>query len=162
LITGVLLALAPSHAFAASGTVATQTGTTTATIVAPLTLQHTPGAVLNFGTMVVGAGGGDIILTTLGAGIAIGNVALVPSGPTSADKFSVAGDPNRNYSVTTGSGYVVAGSSSMLFATSPAANQATLGATGTGTISVGGSLQVGAGIAPGIYTGTYTVTIAYD
>jgi hypothetical protein len=162
LIIGGLLALAPGHAFAASGNSTTVSGTTSATVVGPISLKHTPGAILNFGTMTVGAGGGDVIVTTAGNGVAIGAVALVPSAGSSADQFSVTGDPNRNFSVTTGSGYVTAGSSSMLFATTPSATQTTLGATGTGTFSVGGSLLIGSGIPPGVYTGTYTVTVAYD
>jgi hypothetical protein len=157
-----LLALAPGYAFAASGSSTTVSGSTTATVVGPISLKHTAGAVLNFGTMTVGAGGGDVILTTTGTAVAIGAIGLVPSAGSSADQFSVTGDPNRNYSVTTGSGYVTAGSSSMLFATTPSAAQTTLGATGTGTFSVGGSLSVSSGIAPGVYTGTYTVTVTYD
>ncbi len=162
LIMGGLLALAPGHALAASGESASAAGTTGATVVAPVRLVHTPGAVLNFGTMVVGTGGGNVIVTTTGIAVPIGAVTLVPSGAASADQFTVTGDANRNFSVTTGAGYVYAGSSGMLIATTPSSSQATLSATGTGSFSVGGSLSVSNGIATGAYTGTYTVTVAYN
>jgi len=162
LIMGGLLALAPGHAMATTGQTSSAAGSTGATVVAPVTLLHTAGASLNFGTMVVGAGGGDVIVTTAGTAVPIGAVSLVPSGPGSADQFTVTGDPNRNFSITTGAGYVTAGASSMLFATTPSTSQATTGATGTTTFSVGGSLSVSNGIAPGVYRGTYAVTATYD
>ena len=157
-----LLGILPGQAMAASGQHASAAGAASSTVIVPITLTHSAGGVLNFGTMTVGPGGGNVIVTTTGTGVAVGAVTLISSGAVSADQFTVTGDANRNFSVTTGAGYVTAGSSSMLYATSPSSGQATLSATGAGTFSVGGSLSVGSGIAPGVYHGTYTVTVTYD
>jgi hypothetical protein len=157
-----MLAVSCGAAMAASGNSATGAGAAAGTVVAPIILKHTAGAVLNFGTVTVGSTGGAIVVTGAGVGTPLGTVAFVPGSTVSADAFTVTGDANRAYSITTGAGSVTAGSASMVFATTPSVSQTTLGATGTGTFTVGGSLAVGSNTTPGAYTGTYTVTVAYD
>jgi hypothetical protein len=161
LIAGAMLVVSPGHAVAASGNTATAPGSAAAAVIAPIVLVHTSGASLSFGSLTVGTGG-VIVVTPAGVGSVVGTVTLVSGRTVSADAFSVSGDPSRNFSITTSFGSVTSGSGSMVFATTPSATQATLGATGTGTFTVGGTLAVGSNVTPGVYTGTYTATVTYD
>jgi len=156
-----MLALSSGPAVAASGSTTTAPGSAAAAVVTPIVLVHTPGASLSFGSLTVGSGG-VVLVTPAGVGSVLGTVTLVSGGTISADSFSVSGDPNRNFSISTSTGSVTSGSGSIVFATTPSATQATLGSTGTGTFTVGGTLAVGSNITPGLYTGSYTATVAYD
>jgi len=160
-LAAAALALLPGAALAASGNASTAAGSAAGTVVAPIVLAHTGGALLNFGKFTIGTGG-TVVVAPSGAGSVTGGVTFVPGSTNSADAFSVSGDPSRNYSIATTGGSVTAGSTSMAFTTTPSATQATLGTTGTGTFTVGSTLTVGSTVAPGTYTGTYTATVTYD
>ena len=156
-----LLALTSGTAFAASGNTSTANGTATALVVAPIVLTHTSGAVLNFGKFTVGAGG-TVVVTPTGAGSTTSDVGFVPGSTTSADSFSIVGDPNRSYSITTTGGNVSNGSKSMSFSTLASATSGTLGSTGSGSFTVGGTLTVTGTETAGAYTGTYSATVTYN
>jgi hypothetical protein len=160
-IAGAMLALLPACAFAASGNAATQPGTASATVLAPIVLSHTGGSALKFGTFTVGVGG-TVVVSPAGLGSVTGTVTFAPGSTNAADAFSVSGDPGRNFSIATTTSSVTSPSGNIVFTTLPSAAQATLNASGRGTFTVGGTLLVGSNILPGAYTGTYTATVAYD
>lgn len=162
LLAAVALAFVPATAFAApSGNESTANGSASATVVSPIVLTHTSGAVLNFATFTTGTGG-TVVVDTAGAVSATGDVGLVPGATGSADGFSVTGDASRSFSITTTGGSVTSGASSMTFTTSPSAASGTLSAGGTASFSVGGTLTVPGTAAAGNYTGSYSATVTYN
>ncbi len=155
-IAAVAVALSSGSAYAA-----TANGSATAEVVAPITLIHTPAAVLNFGKFVAGTGG-SVAVTAVGVGTASGGVTLVLGSTNSADAFTVAGGNSQSYTIATAAGTVNSGANSMSFTTSPSAATSTLTALGTGGFTVGGTLTVASAQAPGTYTGTYVATVVYQ
>lgn len=157
-----LVALAfPAAAMAASGESSSGTGSAAATAVVPLTLQHWFGA-LDFGKFAVGSAGTVAVNSLSGAGSVTGGAAFVTGSTTGADYFVVSGDPSRRISIVTGSGTVTSSTHSMTFTTAPMLTSGYLPAAGSGYFTVGGTLNVGAGQAPGSYSGSYSVTVAYN
>ena len=148
-------------AHAASGNTSTAAGTASATVVAPIVLTHTSGASLNFGKFTVGAGG-TVVVTSAGAGSVTSDVGFVPGSSTSADQFSLTGDNNRNFGITTTNGTISNGLKSMSFTTTPSATSGTTSITGSATFSVGGTLTATGTETPGNYTGTYNATVTYQ
>ena len=148
-------------AVAAPGDTDSAEGSATATIVAPITITHDTGAVLAFGTITAG-NGGTVTVALDGTVTDNGDDAVVLTGSTtSADSFSLTGDPDRAITVTVGDGTLTGPGTDMDFVTTNDAPSA-LSASGTGSFSVGGTLTVGDTQTPGSYTGTYNVTAAYN
>ena len=158
LIAAAVVALSSAPAFAANNT-ATASGTASATVVAPITLTHTAGKNLNFGAFASAAGSvtvnADSTNSTTG-------LSLISGATTAADGFTVGGDANRVFDITTTGGTVKNGAISMSFTTSAAATSGTLSAAGAATFAVGGTLTVVGTEAAGAYTGTYTATVTYE
>jgi len=149
-------------AHAASGNTSTAAGTATATIVAPIVLIHTPGAALNFGKFTVGSGG-TVVVSSSGSGSVTSDVGFVPGGSiTSADQFSLVGDPARAFGISTTSGTITNGAKSMSFSTSPSSATGTTTIAGTYAFSVGGTLTATGTETAGAYTGTYNATVVYQ
>lgn len=154
LIAAAVVALSSGSAYAA-----TATGSASATIVAPISVTHTIGASLNFGTFDAGTGG-SVTVTQAGLGTAGGSVTFVSGSVNTADAFTVAGDGNRAFTVVTTGSNVTSGVNSMAFTTSAPATGTLL--VGVGAFTVGGTLTVGSGQAVGSYTGSYTATVNYQ
>lgn len=148
-------------AAAAPGDTDTAQGSATAQIVAPISITHTSGAALAFGTLTAG-GGGTVTVTTGGVATEGGDVSILTGSTNSADSFSVTGDPSRSFSVSTTGGTVASGTNQMNFTTAVNNASETLSGTGTFTLRVGGTLTVGASQAPGSYTGSYDATVTYN
>ena len=160
LIAATLIAFSSGTAFAATGNTSTATGSATATVVAPITLTHNTGA-LSFGKFTVGSGG-TVVVSATGAGSVTGNTTLVSGGTTTADSFSVTGDPSRSYTIATTNSTVTNGTVTMAFTTLASAATATLSTTGTGSFTVGGTLTAVGTEPAGSYAGTYNATVTYN
>jgi Domain of unknown function (DUF4402) len=163
-LSAAAFAVIATPAFALPGDSDTDNGAATAEIVAPIVLTHTTGAMLDFGTFTTGDNGGTIVVTRAGNGTATSDVTLVQGSVEAADQFTVAGDPGRRFSITAGSGTVSNGAATpvtMAFITDARANH-TLDAAGTAAFSVGGTLTVLGSEPAGVYTGSYSVTVAYN
>lgn len=107
-----------------------------------------------------------------------GTAVVPPSGPESGSNvfisvpgssaaWSVTGVPNAPYAITLPSSAVVvsSGSNSMnvdTFTRTGGSSQIFLDAAGNSSFNVGATLHVGANQPAGVYTGTYTVTVAYN
>ena len=156
-----ILAL-PLASFSADGT-----GTSTATIVAPITI--TPVLDLAFGKFSANGGGTVTVnATTAARSVASGNVALVSQGnTTTAATFTIGGAGTAGFDITVPSSPInithtnsVDQMSVGSFTSNPANSSSLVG--GAKTISVGGTLTIGAAQTPGVYSGTFTVTVEYN
>lgn len=171
LLTAGLLAtsmLIPSASIAA-----TDSATVTATILTAIAVAKVTD--MNFGYILPAAG--TVTLATNSARTASGPTLVAGITPTAA-KFDVDGDGTATFSIDyTGSDTVLtsgANTMAITFVTEAipgagAANNTTSGQATTGTLSggaaiiyAGGVLTVGATQAPGEYTGTLTVIVAYN
>ena len=120
---------------------------------------------LEFGSIAtVGATGGTVTIAAV-----TGTVTPTSSGVTvlstgsarTAGSFNITGEANTTYTLTELTALSLAGpGTSMPVALTSSANRQ-LGAGGTDTLFVGGTLTVGANQTPGSYTGTYDVTVTY-
>lgn len=164
----VLIAFAsPSLAQSNSST----TGSGSITVIRPLTLTKT--ADLKFGTVVRPAtGSGTAVISAAGARSVTGGVVGLASGDApAAAAFSVAGEGGQSVSITVPASFSMANGTDTLVVTTSnsltgsAASQTlsnALGSAGSLAFSVGGSVPIGASTATGAYTGTFTVSAAYN
>ena len=159
----------------AQSTATTSTATANATIVAPITIAN--GATLEFGNVV--AGSGTVVISSAG-GRTDSSTALTPGtqrGTFRNATFNVTGEGAYTYVITlpttavtlTGpaSNTMTVGTFTVEAGTSGSVSGTTSGAIGTlasgaGQLQVGATLNVGALQVPGAYTGTYSVTVAYN
>lgn len=161
-LAAALVAFTSGTAFAASGNTSTATGTAAAQPIAPLTLVHWAGNQLRFGRFSTNGSGTVTVNGVSGAASTGGGTAFVSGSTTSMDFFIASGEPGRLLGIVTGSGTVSAGAATMSFTTTPMLPAGFLPATGSGYFTVGGTLSVNAGQAPGSYTGSYAVTVTYQ
>ncbi|MFA4940721.1 DUF4402 domain-containing protein [Brevundimonas sp.] len=147
------------------------TGSGSITVIRPLTITKT--ADLKFGTVVrPGTGSGTVVVSAAGARSVTGGVVGLTSGDTpAAAAFSVAGEGGQSVSVTIPATFSMANGSDTLTVTTSnsltgsAASQTlsnALGSAGSLAFSVGGSVPVGSTTTTGAYTGTFTVSAAYN
>lgn len=161
-VLGGLLASAPAHA-------ATANANASATVIAPLAIAAASD--LAFGSFAPGAGG-SVTISTSGARSASGVLLLTSSA--SAARFNITGQPNATYTITHGGTPVLtnAASDTMALAkfsdltagnaTSGNVAAGTLGAAGTQSLYVGGTLTVAAAQPAGVYTGDVIATVEYN
>jgi len=167
------LAVSATGAFAQSS--ATATANATATVIRPITLASS--ADLAFGNVVPSAA-----LGTLTVAAASGTPTQTPAGGVTqpgtqkgtitAAKFDVAGEGGFTYTITLPAGAATIsdpGTDTMTVDTWTSSIVVTagllsnaIGAAGTQTFYVGGTLHVAANQAPANYTGTFSVTVAYN
>lgn len=152
----------PLSSIAADGT-----GTSTATIVAPITI--TPVLDLAFGKFSANGGGTVAVnATTAARTVTSGSVALVSQGnTTTAATFTIGGDGTAGFDITVPSAPINITHTNSVdqmavgsFTSDPASSSALVG--GAKTISVGGTLTVGSSQTAGVYSGTFTVTVEYN
>jgi len=160
----VLGTLSAVNLFAAA---ASDTATTTATVVQPIAIVDAQN--LNFGEFAAGTGG-TVVLTTAGAASPTGDVVLT-AGTSTAAEFTVTGQADASFSIGIADDELThsGGVETMALVTThdldgvseddPAAGVLTLG---TQTIYVGGTLTVASAQLPGVYTGTVTATVNYN
>jgi hypothetical protein len=167
-LAAAIVSLSSGSAYATvtspSGNSSTVTGSAVAKVIAPIVLTHVTNAVLNFGTFTAGQGG-SVVVTSAGAGSVTGDVGFAPGNTNSADSFTVAGDPSRNFSIATQGGTITGTahtSATMTFTTLPSATTGTTNSSGAASFTVGGTLTVAAAQLPDSYAGTYNATVAYD
>jgi hypothetical protein len=161
------LILSIASIFSQNTLAAMATGTSSATIVAPLSIAaNLP---LAFGKLDASGAAGTVVISAAGLRSKTGGVVLVTAGSVQgAASFDVTGTPSATYSISLPATAVTltSGANSMTvgtFVSNPAAGGGgTLSAGGTETIGVGGTLNVGSAQAPGLYSGTFNVTVDYN
>lgn len=158
------MVLAADQASAQSS--ATTSANGTATIVKPIAIVKA--ADLLFGKVVPGTATGTVVMTAAGARSATGGATLFGQASTSnAASFTVSGENSATYAITLPSAAVTltSGVNTMTvgtFTSSPSATGALDVTSGNQTLNVGGTLNVGANQAAGSYTGSFSVTVAYN
>ncbi|OYW73564.1 MAG: hypothetical protein B7Z37_21050 [Verrucomicrobia bacterium 12-59-8] len=156
-----VVACMPAPCLAASGNASVRNGAAAAQAVTPLVLVHTAGRSISFGRFTVGSAG-TVVVPITGVASTTGGVTFVAGSTTSLDRFVASGDPNRLIGITSSGGTVTSGSNSMAFTTVPMLPAGFIPLTGSGFFTVGGTLSVAAGQAPGSYNGNYVVSVAYN
>lgn len=162
----IVLACTSAPAFAQSAT-----GNGSVTVVRPLTVAKNTD--LQFGTVVrPSTGAGTVVVSTTGARSVTGGVVTLASGaaPTAA-QFAVSGEGGQSVSLTIPSTFDIANGTDTLTVTTTndlinsAASQTlsnAAGSAGTLVVNVGGGVPVGSTTPTGLYTGTFTVSAAYN
>jgi hypothetical protein len=157
-LTAIALAAA---VLAAPAKADTKTASATATVMIPMTITKT--ADLRFGSFAPTTTAGTVTIAT-GGGRTSSNVQLSSMTTSGAAAFSVAGDTTATYAITLpGSATLTNGASSMTissFVSNPSGTGTLV--AGAGTVSIGGTLAVGASQTAGSYTGTFSVTMDYN
>jgi hypothetical protein len=143
------------------------TATTSATIITPIAISKTVD--MNFGNIAVSPTiAGTVVLAPAGTRTKTGGVTLpAVTGTVAAASFTVTGLGTSTYAITLPGTITLTGipSGSMTVGTftSTPSGTGTLTA-GSQTLNVGGTLNVGAAQAAGVYTNTtdMTVTVNYN
>ena len=128
-------------------------------------VAHNP---LEFGGFTSGALG-TVVISPSGARTFTGGVILYATTITpTAASYTVTGAPNTPYTIvvpTIDQLLVHVGNSSSMpantFTCSYSPPASTLSQTGTDAFTIGATLNVGSSQAPGLYIGTFNITIAY-
>ncbi len=147
------------------------TGAGSITVIRPLTITKT--ADLKFGTVVRPAtGSGTVAVSAAGARAVSGGVVGLNSGDTpAAAAFSVAGEGGQAVSVTIPASFSMANGTDTLTVTTSASLTGSassqvlsnaLGSAGSLAFTVGGSVPVASTTPTGAYSGTFTVSAAYN
>lgn len=150
---------------------ASTTGTGSITIIRPITITKT--ADLAFGTVVrPSTGAGTAVISNTGARSVTGGVVALSSGATpTAAAFTVAGEGGQSISVTVPATFTMNAGSEVLTVTTTnslagSASAQTLsnalGAAGALAFTVGGSVPIASTTVSGVYSGSFTVSAAYN
>ncbi|WP_164118478.1 DUF4402 domain-containing protein [Sphingorhabdus sp. Alg239-R122] len=141
-----------------SANAATANADARATILEQITVTKTSD--LDFGTVVVGATGGNVALSSADGSVSC-DAALVCSGTTTAAAFDVTGTAGETVDITVDpSVNLVSGGNSMTASLS--GSDASLVLAGGDSFTVGGTLAVAANQAAGDYVGNFDVTVEYQ
>ena len=149
----------PAHAAVATANV-------TANIISTISITNQSLSGLVFGDISASSVAGTVVLTPGGSRTSTGGVTVNTTTAASPAAFDVQGDANASYAITLPISVVLTGSTSgsMVvdnFSSSPSA-AGLLDGSGTQTLFVGASLNVGSNQAFGSYTGLMAVTVAFN
>lgn len=117
---------------------------------------------MNFGTIIVDLAGDIIRIRNNGRVTAQNNSVF--SGNSQSGRFHVRGEPNTAFEVTFSSGDSLTGPGtpmSLHTFTRSGGNPITFNNRGRKNFNVGARLTINPNQTPGIYTGTFTVTVDY-
>lgn len=167
LIAATVACAAPC-ALAKSGNTAVSTGTASATVAAPIKL--TAVSALQFGTMAQPVTGGTVTVSPTGGYTTTGDlgadIAIAQSTVPAPASFSVSGLPGAIFAASGVSQVTISNGSAKMtlnqFTINGSFSGGQIGANGTVTFYIGGTLTVAAGQAPGNYTGTFPITVTYN
>jgi hypothetical protein len=162
---GAVLAALATPALAQNSATATASGS--ATIIQPLTI--TKNNDLAFGAIVKPTTGTATVTIngSTGARTVTGTAAANATGVSRA-VFTVSGEGAQHFSITVPSTFSMTSGANSLVVTTANPTGATgllsgsIGSTGSLSLGVGGSFNLTSATASGAYTGTFTVTVAYD
>lgn len=140
-----------------------------AKVIAPITISNTGSTNLDFGTISTSSVAGSVTVPPEGARVASGGVSVLSSSSFSSAPFEVTGNPDATCQLSlpgdldvkltrtggaeqmTVTGFNIGGSTTI-----------TLDNNGDADFKVGATLNLGVSQIPGEYTGSFSVTIAYQ
>lgn len=136
-------------------------GTANATMVAPISMAAT--SAMEFASLAATTTAGTVVLSTAGARSGT-DVDVLSGGSPAAAVFTVSGANNATYSLTLPSTpqTLTSGGDTMTLTAFTEDSTETLNGSGSEAFNVGATLNVGISQPAGSYTGTYTVTVAYN
>jgi hypothetical protein len=145
---------------ATGASAATATANASANIVQAITI--TEDDALDFATIVPGAAASTVQISAAGARTC--GAGLTCSGTHSAGNFTASGTANQPVAFGVDASTTLTSGANSMSVTGLALSAATgtTDAGGDATFSVGGTLNVGANQAAGLYTGTYNVSANYQ
>ena len=165
---GVALVLTALAGPVLAQSTASNTANATALIIRPIAVSS--GGTLAFGTLVRGAG--TAVVSTAGVRTVTGGVVALASTIPSAASFTVSGEGAQLITVTVGAltlANTTSGSPadnlSVVLAAPNTGSQTLSGALNTAgslNVAVGGTVTLTAATTPGVYSGSFTVTAAYQ
>lgn len=120
---------------------------------------------LSFGQIVTGVSSGTVVITPSGSRSATGGAMLGNGAAASVASFTVSGEPLATFAVTLPSSITISnGSQTMTIDafTSTPSGTGTLDASGSETLTLGATLQLGASQASGAYAGSFSVRVDYN
>jgi hypothetical protein len=120
---------------------------------------------LGFGQIVATTTSGTVTVSPASSRTRSGGVVLGNALGVSAASFAVSGEPNTGYSITLPSLCTLSASGSSMTAdafTSSPGGSGNLGPSGSQSVTLGATLHVSSGQAAAAYSGTYSVTVAYN
>jgi len=138
-----------------------------ARIITPITLANTSSQALDFGVIARGATDATVVVSSSAApsiNVLTGDAVVLSSAPQTAAKFTVGGENAKTYAITIPSTTqtITSGANSLNITGFTCSNGAT-GTIGTNDVFyVGGTLSVPAAAVAASYTGTFSVTVAYN
>ena len=143
------------------------TANATANVVQAITVAET--RALNFGKFVA-ASGATVILTNVDTTVPSGTAVRVNPSTAASGKFTVTGDGAATYTITVDGTTTLTGTDSSTMAvtaitpsvTTNGVLNGTTGSAGTQLVYVGATVTQGAANGAGLYSGTYSVTVAYN
>ena len=136
----------------------------TARIISPITLTKVTD--LNFGDVVPSGVAGTVTVTPAALRTSAGGASLGNGAAVTAASFTVGGQGSATYTITLPAAAVTltSGANTMTvdtFTSNPSGTGA-LSAGGSQTLNVGANLNVGISQATGTYSGSFSVTVAYN
>ncbi|MDP4278208.1 MAG: DUF4402 domain-containing protein [Bacteroidota bacterium] len=136
-------------------------------VIAPISISNTGSTHLDFGTVSRSAVAGSVTVAPDGQRTSAGGVSILSSSLYSAAPFSVSGENNAGFNITlpTDNDIVLtrtSGSEKMKVTTFTHNSGLILSATGAAIFSVGATLHLDADQVAGDYTGSFSVTVAYQ
>lgn len=163
LITAILF-FAVSNVFADDAHSISATAPSKARVISPISLVNTDGQGLEFGVVAVGASNSTVVVSATETVIAdvTGDAVVLTSTPQKAAKFTVSGEADKTYTITLPDNMSVLFGANSLTVDNFSCSNGTGGTIGTDDLFyVGAVLSVPSTAIPGLYQGSFSVTVAY-
>jgi hypothetical protein len=138
-----------------------------ARIITPITLANTSSQALDFGVIARGTAASTVVVGAVASpsiNVASGDAVVLTSAAQTAAKFTVGGESGKTYAITIPSTTqtITDGTNTLNITAFTCSNGAT-GTIGTNDVFyVGGTLTVPQTAVAASYTGTFSVTVAYN
>ncbi len=117
---------------------------------------------LDFGKVVPTSALGTIVIAADGSITNSGGARYIPNSGAHVAQLTFSGEPNQKIEITTAASATIAnGVNTMTIDFLYPAVPSAIGADGNAAMSYGGTLNVGANQAQGIYSGTYDIFVTY-
>ncbi|MEI6851874.1 MAG: DUF4402 domain-containing protein [Bacteroidota bacterium] len=142
----------------------TANASASARIVTPLEIMKTVD--LAFGNIAAGPSAGTVTIATDGSRSGNGGITLIEAGNVnSAAQFAIVGYPSATFAISLPVSIDITNGTSTMAVdnfVSDLGAASTLDGNGEAGLNVGATLNVNAGQEPGLYTGSFDVTVAYN
>jgi hypothetical protein len=140
--------------------------TSKARVVTPISIENTGAQGLDFGVIALGASQSKVVVAasvSVPVNVASGDAVVITSTPQKAAKFTVSGESGQSYSITLPTTALLSAGGNTLTVSNFTCSNGAGGNIGTNDMFyVGGELTISAGAVPASYSGTFSITVAYN